>query len=126
MFLRYKNHLKGYAQKNRKILTKSEWLVWNCLLKWHKLWYRFLRQKPIAGYILDFYCPKLKLCIEIDGESHDWKGDYDKKRDFVLRSLWIRTIRYKDDRVLHNLEWVVMDIECLVVERVNEINPPFA
>jgi very-short-patch-repair endonuclease len=94
-------------------------------LKWDKLWYRFLRQKPIAGYILDFYCPKLKLCIEIDGESHEWVGDYDEKRDFLLKSLWIKTIRYKDDSVLHNLEWVWLDIEYIVTERSKEVkNPP--
>lgn len=125
MFLHYKPYLKFYAQKNRKVSTKSEWLVWNCLLKWDKLWYRFLRQKPIAGYILDFYCPKLKLCIEIDGESHEWVGDYDEKRDFLLKSLWIKTIRYKDDSVLHNLEWVWLDIEYIVTERSKEVkNPP--
>ena len=125
MFLHYKPYLKSYAQKNRKVSTKSEWLVWNCLLKWDKLWYRFLRQKPISGYILDFYCPKLKLCIEIDGESHEWVGDYDEKRDFLLKSLWIKTIRYKDDSVLHNLEWVWLDIEYIVTERSKEVkNPP--
>ena len=124
MFFRYKNHLKKYAQNNRKNSTKSEWLVRNCLLKWDKLWYRFLRQKSIEWYILDFYCPKLKLCIEIDGESHEWVGDYDEKRDSVLMELWIKTVRYKSNRVLYNLEWVGLDIENIVVTRADEIKSP--
>lgn len=88
------------------------------------MWYRFLRQKPIAGYILDFYCPKLKLCIENDGESHEWKGDYDQKRDSVIKNLWIRTIKYRDDLILNNLESVGLDIEYIIFERAGEINPP--
>lgn len=122
MFVRYKHYLKSYAQTNRKLCTKSEWLVWNCFLKWDKMWYRFLRQKPIAGYILDFYCPQLKLCIEIDGESHEWKGDYDQKRDSVIKDLWIKTIRYRDDIILKHLESVGLDIEYVIFERVGEIN----
>lgn len=125
MFLKYKAYLKTYAQKNRRIPTKSEWLVWNCILKWDKQGYRFLRQKPIAWYILDFYCAKLKLCIEIDGESHEWNGIYDKKRDRLLQSLWIQTMRYSDYDVEHNLEAVARDIETLMSERSKELwNPP--
>jgi very-short-patch-repair endonuclease len=126
MFLHYKNHLKTYAQQNRKMPTESEWLVRNCFLKWDKQGYRFLRQKPLGWYILDFYCPKLKLCIEIDGESHEWAWEYDEKRDAYLRSLWIKTVRYKDIRVHKKLESVWLDIEGVVYERVQELNqnPP--
>jgi len=49
--------------------------------------YRFLRQKPIGNYILDFYCSKLLLAIEIDGISHEDRIDYDHKRDDYLLSL---------------------------------------
>jgi very-short-patch-repair endonuclease len=124
MFISYKAYLKNYAQKNRKLCTKSEGLVWNCFLKWDKTWYRFLRQKAINNYILDFYCSKLKLCIEIDGESHEWKGDYDQKRDLYLKKLWIKTVRYADALVLHSLESIGLDIECVIFEREWEINPP--
>ncbi len=128
MFLRYKSHLKNYAQQNRKIPTESEWLVWNCFLKWDKQWYRFLRQKPVGWYILDFYCPKLKLCIEIDGESHEWSWTYDEKRDTYLSSLWIKTVRYKDIRVHKKLESIWLDIEWVIYERAKELkrNPPSA
>ena len=55
MHLDYKPYLKKYSQTNRKFPTESEWLVWNTILKWDRTWYRFLRQKPIEWYILDFH-----------------------------------------------------------------------
>ena len=120
MFLRYKNHLKTYAQQNRNIPTESEWLVWNCFLKWDKQGYRFLRQKPLGWYILDFYCPKLKLAIEVDGESHEWKGEYDEKRDQIVQLLWIKVIRYHEKDVLKKLEAVSIHINTEIQERAKE------
>lgn len=64
------------------------------------------------------------MCIENDGESHEWKGDYDQKRDSVIKNLWIRTIKYRDDLILNNLESVGLDIEYIIFERAGEINPP--
>lgn len=124
MIFHYKDNLKKYSQSNRKTPTKSEWLVWNMILKWDRTWYRFLRQKPIEWYILDFYCPKLKLGIEIDGESHENKGDYDEKRDYLLHSLWIKTIRYHDNDVLKQLEAISIHINAEIETRFKELNPP--
>ena len=121
MYLDYKSHLKKYSQINRKVPTKSEWLVWNMLLKWDRTWYRFLRQKPIEWYILDFYYPKLKLAIEIDGISHEWKGDYDEKRDKILQSLWIKVVRYRKKDVLKNLDAVGIHINTEIKERTKEL-----
>jgi len=121
MYFYYKNHLKDYSQTNRKTPTKSEWLFWNMLLKWNRTWYRFLRQKPIEWYILDFYCPKLKLGIEIDGISHEWKGDYDEKRDCLLQSLWIQMVRYHDNDILKKLEPVSLHLHSIIEERVKEL-----
>lgn len=92
------------------------------LLKWDRTWYRFLRQRPIQSYILDFYCPKLKLCIEIDGISHEWKGDYDEKRSNILQSLWIKVIRYRETDVLKKLESVSFHLYSEIEERSKELN----
>jgi very-short-patch-repair endonuclease len=121
MYLNYKKYLKKYSQINRKIPTKSEWLFWHCFLKWDKTWYRFLRQKPIMWYVLDFYCPKLKLAIEIDGSSHEWKSRYDEKRDREICVLWIKTIRYSDNDVIKKLEAVGIDVYMKIEERGKEI-----
>ncbi|MFA7298546.1 MAG: endonuclease domain-containing protein [Candidatus Absconditabacterales bacterium] len=121
MHLDYKSYLKKYSQINRKISTKSEGLFWNTILKGDRTGYRFLRQKPIEGYILDFYCPKLKLCIEIDGESHEGKGEYDEQRDQIVQLLGIKIIRYHEKDVLKKLEAVSIHINAEIEERVKEL-----
>ena len=110
-----------FARENRRFLTKSEWLFWYCILRKKWLGYRFLRQKPIDNYILDFYCSKLLLAIEIDWASHEDNWNYDKKRDLCLKSLWITTIRYRDDDVLKNMEWVVIDLEARIRKREKQL-----
>ena len=73
------------------------------------------------------YCPKLKLAIEIDGESHEWKGDYDEKRDKILQSLWIKVIRYREKDVLKKLEAVSIHINTEIEEKFKKLgsqNPP--
>ena len=91
------------------------------ILKWDRTWYRFLRQKPIKWYILDFYCPKLKLGIEIDGESHEGKGNYDKKRDDLLQLLWIKIIRYNDNDIIKQLEAVSIHINTEIELRAKSV-----
>ncbi|PJA48572.1 MAG: hypothetical protein CO170_02315 [candidate division SR1 bacterium CG_4_9_14_3_um_filter_40_9] len=118
----YKNHLKEYSQENRNAPTKTEGLAWNCILKRDKTGYRFLRQKPVEGFILDFYCAKLKLGIELDGASHEGKGEYDAERDIFLLGLGIKIIRYDDHDILKNLEGVALDIESSIREREKELH----
>ena len=81
------------ARKLRKDMTCEERKLWyECL---RELPVRFYRQKPIGNYIADFYCPKLKLVIELDGSQHyqDKGIAYDANRSRELN-------RYKDIRVL--------------------------
>ncbi len=114
-FIWYNTSLKWFARSNRTVMTKAESLVWNYILKWDRTWYRRLRQKPIGNYILDFYCAKLKLCIEIDGESHDTKQEQDEIRDQYLREHYgIKTIRYTNSQVEKNLQWVADDVVCQI------------
>ena len=103
-------------------MTESEWKIWNLVLKRDKTGYRFLRQRLIWDYILDFYCSKLKLCIEIDDFSHDWKWEYDEIRTKYLNSLWIKVIRYTNKDVDNNLDWVIMDLNEKLIERVVELH----
>lgn len=91
------------------------------ILKWDRTWYRFLRQKPIEWYIIDFYCPKLKLVIELDGESHENKWDYDQKRDWILKKIWIKTLRYPDNDILKKLDAVSIHINTEIKIRAKEL-----
>ncbi len=88
--------------------------------------YRFLRQKPVSNFIIDFYCFKLKLAIEIDGDSHDVKDEDDYRRDMNLRKIGIKTIRYQNDQIIYQLENVYYDLEQRIRDREKElaINPP--
>ena len=74
-------------------MTVSERKLW--LLLFSNFKYRILRQRPIDNYIVDFYCPKLKLVVEIDGESHytDDGKTYDEVRTYVLEGYGLKVLR---------------------------------
>ncbi len=126
MIIYYNSKNKKYAQQNRNQynMTEAEWKIWNLVLRKNQTWYRFLRQKQIWNYILDFYCHKLRLWIEIDDKSHDWKWEEDEIRTKYINSKWIRIIRYTNEDVLYNLESVIRDLENKIEEIIK--CPPFA
>ena len=101
----YKNKLKAYSKKNRKNPTLAEKLFRDEILKQDKTGYRFLRQKPLDNFIMDFYCPKLKLCIEIDGWYHqdEDQTDYDEVRENILETYNINILRFTNEQVFDDL-----------------------
>ncbi len=123
MILYYKTKNKEYAKINRNqyVMTEAEWKIWNLVLRKDKTWYRFLRQKPLWDYILDFYCHKLRLWIEIDDTSHNRKQDYDKKRTKYLNSIWIKIIRYTNKNIYYQLDAVIIDLESKMKDRANSL-----
>lgn len=123
IFLPFRKDLKMKARENRKNLNKPESRLWYEILSNKKLLgYRFLRQKPILNYILDFFCPKLKVGIEIDGESHDEHIEYDKKRTSNLNEIGIKLIRYSNAEVMCNLDGVYLDLEEKIKKREEELH----
>ena len=104
-FIRYNTSNKDRARSNRTNQTKAEQLV-RWILRKKQLWCIFLRQKMIISFILDFYCSKLMLGIEIDGSSHDGNQEYDIQRDEKLRHIWIKIIRYRNEDVFEDIEGV--------------------
>ena len=99
----------------------SEDIIWKEL---RKLKYPFLRQKPLLRFVLDFYCSKLLLVVEIDGDSHDRKKYYDRERDLMLERVGIKTVRFKNEKVLNNLELVVGEMIEIMDKREKEIYKP--
>lgn len=81
--------------------------------------YKFLRQKPIDNYIVDFYCSELRLVIEIDGDCHAESVEYDVIRTSVLESLRLTVVRYSNDEVLGNIAGVYDDL----LEKVQRLTP---
>ncbi|MEK9184702.1 MAG: DUF559 domain-containing protein [Patescibacteria group bacterium] len=115
MVIRYDQNLKQRARELRNKSTPSEILLWQ-QLKGNKLGIKFLRQKIIYHYIVDFYCPYLKLAIEIDGSSHDDKINEDIFRQGELESLGVVFLRFSDVDVLNNLDLVIKKIKELVTK----------
>ena len=76
----YNPRLKKLARQLRRNSTLGEVLLWNELKRKQMMGYDFHRQKPIGEYIVDFYCPRLRLVIEIDGDSHFMREKKDAER----------------------------------------------
>ena len=110
----YNPKLKGRAQELRKNSTKAERLLWAHLKGKRMLGYGFHRQKPIGEYIVDFYCPKLGLVIEVDGESHHAKVEADRERQDQLESLGLKLLRFWDEDVKRDICAVVRTIEAWI------------
>ena len=114
----YNRNLKEKAKELRNKSTLSEVILWNYLKDKKIKGYKFIRQKPIDNYIVDFFCQESMLVIEIDGASHWENEEYDKKRDEKLKSLGLSILRIADSKVKNNIESVVMEIEDLVERHV--------
>jgi very-short-patch-repair endonuclease len=107
----YKPKLKSIARTLRKNMTLSEILLWQKIKGIQLLGYDFHRQKPIRDYVVDFYCPKLKLVIEIDGDSHEGKENSDRIRQEKIETLGLRMLRYSDSEVKTNLDGILMHLK---------------
>ena len=95
--------LKNLARDLRKNATLAEVLLWNELKNRQFCNLDFDRQKIIGNYIADFYCPSLKLVIEVDGNSHDNKLSYDLVRDDYFKFHGLNVIHFSDNDVKHNM-----------------------
>ena len=118
---KYLLELRELSRVNRKKPTPSEALLWNMVLSQRIMGYKFLRQKPINQFILDFYSPKLLLDIEIDGGYHKIQKNRDYGRDLILSRLGIKTIRYTDEEVIKNLFLIADDIKPQIIQRNDEL-----
>ncbi len=101
--IKYLPKLTWAARINRKTPTQAERLFWEKILCKKQTGYKFVRQKPINRFILDFYCSELNLAIEADGSSHQNKNTYDDDRDAFLRQIGIQTLRFTNEEILKNI-----------------------
>lgn len=110
-YIPYNRILTEKARKNRKNPTLAEQKLWHEVLRSKRLGnLKFTRQKPLAEYIVDFYCAELMLAIEIDGDTHVGQKQYDKDRTKNLNKFGVEVIRYTNAEVLNNLEGVYQDL----------------
>ena len=96
----------------RKNLTLPEKILWNYLRGRQLNEQKFFRQYSVGPYILDFYCPKERLAIELDGESHLLKNQklYDKERTRYLNGNNIKVMRFWNDEIINNIDNVILKI----------------
>jgi len=125
MKIKYNQKSKYLARKLRSNQTESEIKLWHKIRNKQVRGYQFLRQRPIGKYIVDFYCPKAKLIIEIDGGQHyeDKNIKQDKIRDIYFNRLGLKVIRFTNLDVLYNLDNVCRKIDSLL-EQIHP-SPPF-
>lgn len=110
-FLPYNKKLIPLARELRKNMTAAEKKFWYCLSRNKQFeQHKFERQKPIGNFIVDFYCAKLKLVIELDGNSHDNTSEKDVERTHQLESLDLRVIRFTNEDVLKNINGVYLQL----------------
>ena len=111
--LPYDRRLRDRSQHLRNKMTPAEQFLWSKIRgkKFKKHW--FYRQKPVGIYITDFYCPKAKLVIEVDGSQHlsSKNLEYDRARSEYMKSTGLCILRFTNAEVLTNIEGVLEKIE---------------
>jgi very-short-patch-repair endonuclease len=112
----YNIKLKPFAKTLRNDSTKAEVRMWCELLSKSKMGYSFLRQRPVGDYIVDFMSKELKLIIEVDGYSHQFKTNEDLERDKLLTDLGYTVLRFTDDEVMQDLPNVQRTLEIWITE----------
>src|SRR5215207_7457908 len=94
------------AKELRRDMTPAEKILWQ-ELRANKLGVHFRRQQVIAGFIVDFYCHKAALVVEVDGDIHDLQQDEDARREMVLREMGLGIVRFQNDKVVRELSAVL-------------------
>ncbi len=112
--------LKKFKKQNLRKMTKEESKLYLILRKYtkHNGLGILKRQFIIPPYIVDFFIRKLNLCIEIDGDYHNQRLDYDLKRDNFLKSLGMDTFRFTNEQINHHFEEVLKAIHQICLSRI--------
>jgi len=113
MFIHFRPDLKSKAKDLRRNMTEPEKKLWFGYLRTAPA--KFLRQKPIENFIVDFYCSSKKLVIELDGDSHflnEAAINKDLLRDKILTEKFsLKILRFLNSEVVRNFEGVCEEIE---------------
>ena len=122
-YIDYNKDLKSFSRELRNNSTLGEILLWNQLKAGKMLGYKFNRQKPLGNFIVDFYCKKLNLVIEVDGYSHNDKYEKDIDREKELIKMGMSILRFTEQRCRKDMLNVVRGIEGWIEENINPPSP---
>jgi very-short-patch-repair endonuclease len=121
--LKYNHRLKGNARHLRTNMTDSEQKLWTHLRRKQLLGVQFYRQKPMGDFIVDFYAPKVKLAIEVDGSQHlepdHVQKDLARQRDLQNQGLLV--LRFHNLQVLQEIDGVMERIYGAVASRLKDV-----
>ena len=109
-------NIKNKARELRRNMTKPEKSLWSLIRNRQMNGLHFRRQHPYGIYILDFYCFKANLVIEIDGPIHLKQHAYDNERTRHLESSGLKVLRFENKDIENRIEWVLDEIRSNLVE----------
>ena len=109
LHLKLPEELIAFCREQRKNSTSPEGLLWRLLRDRRLLGYKFRRQHPLGGYILDFYCHEARLAVELDGGGYldEKQAVHDQHRTEELAGLGVRVLRFWNNEVLQEIEAVL-------------------
>jgi very-short-patch-repair endonuclease len=96
-----------FARSLRQQPTRAEAILWERLRGSRFHGAKFKRQVPFERYVADFYCHASKLVVELDGKQHAWFADYDDGRTKVIENFGVRVIRFTNEEVCGDLDFVL-------------------
>jgi very-short-patch-repair endonuclease len=112
------------AKRLRHSLTGAETRLWRALRRGQLNGLQFRRQHPLGPFTLDFYCPRLRLAIELDGGQHaEQKRLADARRTRFLSEKNISVVRYWNNDIFGNLQGVLADLAAITEKREHELTP---
>jgi very-short-patch-repair endonuclease len=109
------------AKGMRRVMTPEEQLLWDRLRRSQLNGFHFRRQQVIHGFIADFYCHSAALIVELDGNSHEGRQEYDADRDRILTGHGFLTIRFENRAVRDHIDDVLHVIVEYCAQRTREL-----
>ena len=126
--MNYSNHpiTKEYRQLLRKTSTHTERILWKYLRNKQLDGYKFRQQHGFGPYVMDFYCPSLRLCVEVDGEVHDLPEckEKDEERTAFLHDNRIKILRFRNEEIEENIVNVLNKIRDYIKNDIQSFKPP--
>jgi very-short-patch-repair endonuclease len=102
--------VRSRAKELRREETLAERLLWRVLRDRSVNGLKFRRQHPLDGFVLDFFCPEVRLCVELDGGIHDTQQERDAARTAQLEARGLRVIRFRNEDVENDMPSVLRRI----------------
>ena len=120
----YNKNLQPNANRLRKGMTKAEACLWKYVVRAGKMkGYGFRRQRPVLNYIADFMCKELMLIVEVDGSIHELEEvrKNDKQRQKALEEAGFTVLRFTNNEVLTNIQWVHSCLEEWIEKKLGSL-----